>query len=68
MLGLQATDRRKIVGMGDLVVVPTLTHVDNVTLNVFRTGGMTSWMSSNYRLARTAVAGSSLCYRTALYF
>jgi hypothetical protein len=60
MLNLQATDRRKIRGMDDLVVMPTLTHVDNLTLNVVRPGGMTSWMSSNYKLTTTAVVSSLL--------
>lgn len=54
MLNLQATEGRKIRGMDDLVVKPTLTHVDNLTLNVVRPGGMTSRMSSNYKLT-TAV-------------
>jgi hypothetical protein len=61
MLNLQATERREIRGMDDLVVMPTLTHVDNLTLNVVRPGGMTSQMSSNYKLTTTAVAGVLLC-------
>jgi pyruvate/oxaloacetate carboxyltransferase len=46
MLRSRARDRRKVRGMYDLVVMPTLTHVDSVTLNVVRPGGMTSRMSS----------------------
>jgi len=45
--------------MDDLVVMPTLTHVDSVTLNVIRTGGMTSRMSSCYKFT-TAVVDSML--------
>lgn len=57
MLRSQARDRRMIWGMDDLVVMPTLTHVDSVTLNVVRPGGMTSRMSSCYELT-TAVVDS----------
>jgi hypothetical protein len=45
--------------MDDLVVMPTLTHVDSVTLNVVKPGGMTSRMSSGYKLT-TAVVDSLL--------
>jgi hypothetical protein len=48
-----------IPGMDDLVVMPTLTHVDNLTLKVVRPGGMTSWISSNYKLTTTTVVVSS---------
>jgi len=59
MLLSLARDRRMVWGMGDLVVMPTLTHVDSVTLNVIRTGGMTSRMSSYYKFT-TAVVDSML--------
>jgi len=41
--------------MDDLVVMPTLTHVDSVTLSVIRPGGMTSRMSSCYKFTRAMV-------------